>query len=193
MSIEKIIQFINRKPSAEEIRELLSLDVINIEQAQELIDMEVDIKETFQLRDDQKLAIIQLGKERIVFIDDDTGSGKTAVAIKGVQYLEEEILREPIKSLFFSPNTIKSQWKRRILSYLPEGYIDLDDIVVIGEENSNSNRYDQILDARVTIINYERIASDTSLIPVIQQAGFTFVDFDEFQRAKNHRGKTSRH
>lgn len=193
MSLEKIMQFLNRRPNEEEIRELLMLGVINDGQVQELMGMAANMGQNFQLRDDQKLAIVQLGKEKVVFVDDDTGSGKTAIAIKGIQHLEEEVIGEPVKSLIFSPNTIKSQWNRRVLSYLPAGYIEPNEITVIGEENGNGNGFDRIPDSRIVIINYERIASNRGLIPIIQQSGFTFVNFDEFQRAKNHKGKTSKH
>ncbi|HLD87422.1 MAG TPA: methyltransferase domain-containing protein [Candidatus Nanoarchaeia archaeon] len=193
MSLEKIVQFLNRKPTELEIKELLNFGVIEPHQVQDLRNLAADMGQTFQLRGDQKLAIVQLGKERIVFVDDDTGSGKTAIAIKGIQHLEEEVIGEPIKTLIFSPNTIKTQWNRRVLGYLPEGYIRPDEITVIGEENGNGNGFDRILDSRIVIINYERIASDPGLAPILQQSGFTFVNFDEFQKAKNHKGKTSRY
>ena len=144
----------NRKPTEGEIKELLELDVIDHAQAQELRD--VDFKtQSFSLRDDQILSLVQLGKDGVVFDDSDTGSGKTVVAVKGIQYLEQAVLGHPIKSLFFSINTAKPQWYKRILSYLPEGYIDPKDIVVIGE---NGNGHEALRDARVAVINFERIA-----------------------------------
>jgi len=190
MGIEKIVQYLVRKPREEEIQELLRFDVINSGQAQELREYEVD-EHDFELRENQKLALVQLADSKRVFIDDDTGSGKTVIAVKAVQYLEDQLGR-PVKFLFFSPNTIKSQWKRRVLSYLPEGYIHPDEIVVIGGENGNGNGYAAIPGARGIIVNYERIAADPTLIQILQEAGFDFVNFDEFQRAKNDKGKTSR-
>src|SRR3989338_9940231 len=125
MGIEKIVQYLVRKPREEEIQELLRFDVINSGQAQELREYEVD-EHDFELRENQKLALVQLADSKRVFIDDDAGSGKTVIAVKAVQYLEDQLGR-PVKFLFFSPNTIKSQWKRRVLSYLPEGYIHPDE------------------------------------------------------------------
>ena len=189
MGIEKIIQYLNRKPTPEEIQELLNFGVVEDAQAQELANVSVQ-NQAFDLRPEQKLAVFQLGRQKVIFVDDDTGNGKTAIAIKGIQNLEQEVLHHPVKSLFFSPNTIKSQWNRRLLTYLPQGYIDPDEIVILG--NQNGNGYDAIADSKVTIINYERIArGDQRLIDAIREAGFTFVNFDEFQRAKNPGGKTS--
>ncbi|MFH1849517.1 MAG: methyltransferase domain-containing protein [archaeon] len=193
MGIEKVVQYLNRKPSDAEIAELLELEVINRTQAQDLQNYHLE-GEVFELRQTQRLALVQLLRENVVFIDDDTGSGKTVIASKAIAALDYE-LGAPTNALFWTPNTIKPQWRRRVLSYWSRDHIyplTVDDILVIGETNGNG--YDRIADSRVVIVNYERIArGDSDLISAIQDAGFTFVNFDEFQRAKNPEGMTARY
>lgn len=131
-----------------------------------------------------KFLIDRLEEEKVAFIGDDVGIGKTAQAIGTIKHFMSNVSRETFKVIIVCKKSIKEQWKEEI-----ERFIDLDAKVLVALDGKKRFKtYEEYIseDRGILIVNYHLLLNDSKLLKA------DYVIFDEVHTAKAYKKKINR-